>query len=173
MKIVWSSQKKWNLAYSLAFEISESSLWPLRPEVKAQKVLCRPTQEQGHSSNTNKEERRRGAGRIPTHKKFPTLAEVVRAYCKQGSNHAQLRRRSETMTLGSRLKDIQAHVYKEIPELQHHGISLNTVHRLFLPPSHQWICIKGYCRSTNCNGTAMDCNVDFLPVVLIAYNVFF
>ena len=71
------------------------------PEVKAQKVLCRPTQEQGHSSNTNKEERRRGAGRIPTHKKFPTLAEVVRAYCKQGSNHAQLRRRSETMTLGS------------------------------------------------------------------------
>ena len=76
-------------------------------------------------------------GRPPIHVKFPMLVHVIRTYVTEHGFAAHEKRRETTGSVGVSLKQIQEHCFKTVPGLKDHGMSLNTVHRLFAPPNRK------------------------------------
>lgn len=77
------------------------------------------------------------SGAIPIHKRFPNLPDVVCMFVKQNGVSAQERRRSGTYNVGVSLEDIRKQVLREIPEIINWGISVDTIHRMFMPPNRR------------------------------------
>ena len=74
-------------------------------------------------------------GRPCIHKKFPTLTSVVCDFVTDHGFAAHERRRETVGSVGVSLQQIQHHCIEKVPGLKAHGISLNTIHRLFNAPN--------------------------------------
>eukprot|EP00117_Sycon_ciliatum_P043397 scpid28652/ scgid31427/ len=74
-------------------------------------------------------------GRPAKHLQYPTIVDEVTAFVKLHSFSAQARRRTDAWSsMGVSLHEIRSHLLKTIPGLKEAGISVETVHRLMLPP---------------------------------------
>ena len=76
-------------------------------------------------------------GRPRINEKFPTLVSVVNNFVRDHGFAAHARRREITGSIGVSLQQIQEHCFENVPGLRDHGISLNTIHRLFHAPSRR------------------------------------
>jgi hypothetical protein len=74
-------------------------------------------------------------GRKPLYQKFPTLLDCATDFIKSHSFQAHNRRRETTGTgTGVSLKDLQKHLFENVPDLREHGISRDTIHHLKVAP---------------------------------------
>lgn len=74
-------------------------------------------------------------GRPAHHVRYPTMVEEVASFIKLHSFTAQRRRRTDaSSSMGVSLEEIRRHLFRVIPGLKDSGISVDTVHRLMLPP---------------------------------------
>ena len=74
----------------------------------------------------------RNDGRIFVLQKFPDIPHVATEFIKTSGFKAQEKRRESTITsCGVSLKDIRAHLIKEIPGLREDGVSETSVRYLF------------------------------------------
>lgn len=77
--------------------------------------------------------------------KFPEIVDITTEFIKQHGFAAQCRRRSDTgNSSGVTASQIREHLYRTIPELKDHTISLSTIRRLFQAPNKKFNASSRY-----------------------------
>ena len=91
------------------------------------------------NENTNK------IGQPSLVSKFPEIVDITTEFIKQHGFAAQCRRRSDTgNSSGVTASQIREHLYRVIPELKDHTISLSTMRRLFHAPNSNFNASSRY-----------------------------